>query len=554
MKKFNTFMITTLACTQLLASSIEVDYRFQQVDGKRIAEKAVKEIETLDENDVSDKGILKSLLVLKLAKTFQMSLEKFEKTCKGRAPGPTPRCPRPVPTPRPVQPTRPANPAASPATTPVATTPRCIPNPTPTVDETKCKEERQQVALELTADLKEVNKEILALDTKMDVMTEFIALGHKLAENMKKAQPRRYYPRPMGGPAYRPSRAMGAPSAPMPTARAASPGSLNVTTGGAQSVDAFKMAIENEQVPSKDFLTMEGFLNHFDLPLLNTIKCEQVLCVFPEYLVDAEKKKLFVQLGMDTNVTAATFKRKKLNLSIVLDISGSMGAMDGTELDRIEWAKKSLTKTVQEMNKDDLLSIVLFNGTSKVLLDATPVAKKGDILKKIATIQAGGSTNVHAGLKDGFNIVSKNFVAGAENRVILISDAGLNTGVTAESELLKLVSDFASEEIGLTAIGLGLNFNQKFIHAITMSKGGNYLFVNSGKGLKKYVDQFDYLVSPMAYNFKAELKFDGVEAKLVKAYGVPAKKDALVQELMDIRTLFFTSAGGGAILLEYDLK
>ncbi len=161
---------------------------------------------------------------------------------------------------------------------------------------------------------------------------------------------------------------------------------------------------------------------------------------------------------------------------------------------------------------------------------------------------------MEAGLRDGYNLVSKSFLKDAENRVVLISDAGLNTGATSEEALIRLISDFAGEDIGLTAIGLGLNFNEKFIHGITLGKGSNYIFVNSGKGLENYFKQFDFLVSPIAYNFKAELKLEGLEAKLVKTFGVPMKADAKVQELLDIRTLFLASEGGGTILLEYDLK
>jgi Ca-activated chloride channel family protein len=143
---------------------------------------------------------------------------------------------------------------------------------------------------------------------------------------------------------------------------------------------------------------------------------------------------------------------------------------------------------------------------------------------------------------------------GLENRVILISDAGLNTGVTDENILLKEVADYAGEHVGLTAIGVGDNFNQKFVRKITESQGGNYLFVQSGKRMIEYFQQFDFFVSPVAYNLKAQLNVEGLEAKLAKAYGVPTVPGEPLRDVIDIRSLFLAASGGGALLLEYDLK
>ena len=71
--------------------------------------------------------------------------------------------------------------------------------------------------------------------------------------------------------------------------------------------------------------------------------------------------------------------------------------------------------------------------------------------------------------------------------------------------------------------------------------------------MNRFFDSFDYLVTPVAYDFKAELDLSSINATLVRAYGVPADKDEPVRELINIRTLFFSEAGG-AILLEYKLK
>jgi len=298
---------------------------------------------------------------------------------------------------------------------------------------------------------------------------------------------------------------------------------------------------------------MEGFLSEFDLPL-NNMGCDKLICVQPAILIDQKKGKLFVQVGMNSSVTEKNFKRKNLNLSVVLDVSGSMGANDGTAKSRIEWAKDALRETLAKLNPSDYFSIILFDSTHSVLLDTVLVENKDSILKLIDTIYPRGSTNLESGLRKGFELVESRIEPGYENRVILISDAGLNTGVTDPRSLLRLVTDYSSMGIGLTSIGIGENFNQEFIHNITMSRGGSYIFVNSGKEMNNYFENFDFLVTPVAYNFKTSLNFLGSSAKFVKAYGIPqAKGEGSSLAISNVATLFFVGEGGGAIILEYDI-
>ncbi len=331
---------------------------------------------------------------------------------------------------------------------------------------------------------------------------------------------------------------------------------IGVTGGGAQDAGALRFVIEAGSIPTPDLFSMEGFLSEFQLSL-SSQACDKILCVNPAYKLDLDKKKLFVQIGMGTSVTAETFKRKPLNISFVLDISGSMEATDGTERNRLEWAKLALTESMKKLNPTDVVSVVLFDDQEEVLFApdfATNIESK---IAQIAAIQTRGGTNVESGLRRGFELVSEHFKPNYENRVVLLSDAGLNTGIISEAELVRLVSDAAGERINLTAIGVGVNFNQGFIHGITLNKGANYVFVQSGKGLQNYINQFDFLTTPVAFNFKAQIEVQGMKAKLANVYAMPKKPDAPVLDLVDIRTLFLTSSeggGGGATLLEYDLE
>lgn len=471
---------------------------------------------------VGNEKIIKTLFLVRLATTIKKSIKEYEETCKN------------------------VNPLGS-----LHNDPRSrefdsiLP---PEEFKRECKEERETVASNLLVEIKKHDQELqdnyslIADDKVMEIMD----LGRKLAKNMKEKEI--YFPYPINPPMPIPcDPATGC--IPVRMDMVASMGGMNVTAGGAQDINSFRKMVNDGLVPSSTSLPIEGFLSEFDLSIDNSY-CKELICLVPALYMNS--KKMFVQIGMGSNMTKEIFKRNPVNLSIVLDISGSMSATDNTEKTRLDWAKETIRHIVNELNAEDYLSIVIFDSDSEIFLGTANVTNKNEIIRKVNSLRTGGSTNLEKGLRNGYQLVSENFITGYENRVILISDAGLNTGTTDDTDLLKLVSDYAGEKIGLTAVGLGLNFNQKFIHQITKSQGGNYVFVNSGKQMLKLVNNFNYLVTPVAYNFKARLSFGGINAKLKKAYGVPMNENEQSHDLIDIRTLFF-SENGGAILLEYDL-
>lgn len=333
--------------------------------------------------------------------------------------------------------------------------------------------------------------------------------------------------------------------------------SMTVTAGGVQDFGFFRKVIYDGNVPHEENLTMEGLLSEFNLALTETA-CDQLVCLHSAIAYSSDVNKAYIQLAMNSNTNPEKFTRKPLNLAIVLDVSGSMRAKDNTLQSRLEWAKDAAFKTVAELSENDYFSLVVFDTNSEILIEPAPVNDKDSINVVIDGLKTKNSTNLEAGLRDGYKLVSKNIFNlddSYENRVILITDARLNTGVTEEKEVLQLVTDYASQSVGLTAIGIGANFNHSFIHGITHSRGGNCIFVQSGEEMYDYFNAFNFLVTPVAFNFNALLNFVDIDATLVNAYGIPNNENAPLAEILSIPTLFFAgSSNGGAILLEYDLN
>ena len=461
----------------------------------------------------SDPRLPRTLLILDMGKAMVRHLEAWNKGHCRIEPA------RPVPCPMP---------GAD-----VIWPPRC-PVPVP------CGE-YQHVAAELEKDIEEFSSRLDAMDDDRDIR-ETLDLMRRLADNMKTNVP--YGPDPRIEADYG-----GVPGSGAAVRTPGGGGGAGVTTGGAQDFGLVRKLINDGRVPGAGALVMEGYLSTFDLSLSGQA-CDQLLCVSPAIARDDDSGTMTVQLAMGSSIDAASFRRRPLNLAIVLDISGSMSASDQTGRSRLEWAKDALRKTVAELNEGDLLAIELFDTRAETLLAPTPVTDPDAILALVAPLQTRGSTNLEEGLRRGFRHVAAHHSPERESRVILISDAGLNTGETNPDTILELVERAAAGGTGLTAIGIGQNFKQGFIDKISQSRGGNYIFVHSGSGLYDYFNGFDFLVTPVAYDFKATMELEGIDAKLRAVYGLPGDVDP-AKNLLNVQTLFL-SHRGGAIILEYE--
>jgi len=106
---------------------------------------------------------------------------------------------------------------------------------------------------------------------------------------------------------------------------------LGMAVGGAKDTNNFKANIDNGYLPKLDSITYEGqFYNHYFDTGLGGKECKSLFC--PSYSSAkrvnnfSNEEEYFLSVGLNSGVDAKDFKRKKLNLVIVLDISGSMSA------------------------------------------------------------------------------------------------------------------------------------------------------------------------------------------------------------------------------------
>jgi len=146
--------------------------------------------------------------------------------------------------------------------------------------------------------------------------------------------------------------------------------------------------------------------------------------------------------------------------------------MQGNRLDTV---KLTAIDLIRHLGPQDIFSLVKFNDWAELLI---PPGSQSDIKStemKIQLLQAGGGTEIFKGLDLGFSQVSQSISRDRVNHIILITD-GRTYGDEANCE--QLADQSAAMGIGISALGIGSQWNDKFLDRITSKTGGICRYVS----------------------------------------------------------------------------
>lgn len=194
--------------------------------------------------------------------------------------------------------------------------------------------------------------------------------------------------------------------------------------------------------------------------------------------------------------------RLPMNISIVLDRSGSMG-----DEGKIDYAKAALRKLVDQLQSEDVLSIVIYDDIIDVLRPAKRVGTNKYLIKHlIDDIYPRGSTNLGGGMMEGLRQVERNLNREYVNRVVLLSDGLANQGITDPLQLDRIARSYRAKCISLTTMGVGMDYNENLMVGLAQNGGGNYYFIETPSSLASIMNrEFKTLSTVVAQNASIEL-------------------------------------------------
>ena len=365
----------------------------------------------------------------------------------------------------------------------------------------------------------------------------------------------------------------------MDTAEAsvASEATIGYSVGGAKDINNFRENIKEGYFPLETDITYEGIYYDYSFDTGDTNIADSSKMFYPTYSTAiskdpiSENEEYYVSVGLNSNIKEEDFARKKLNLVLVLDISGSMSSsISGYYYDldedesretktKMRLAEESINILLDKLNPEDSVGIVLFDDSGYL---AKPLNLVGDtnisaIKNHVLEVQAMGGTNFEAGYKlanDTFDEYGIGNTQEYENRIIVITDAMPNVGETSKEGLRKLMEENAGKGIYTSFIGVGLDFNTEVVKNITDVRGANYYSVSSEEEFKTRMgEEFEFMITPLVFDLNMDLEADGFEIE--KIYGTDSI-DAEKGNILHVNTLFPSKTNedgevrGGIILLK----
>lgn len=168
--------------------------------------------------------------------------------------------------------------------------------------------------------------------------------------------------------------------------------------------------------------------------------------------------------------------RLPLNLGVVLDRSGSM-----YDERRLEFVIEAVKFLAENAAPDDNIAVVAFADKAQVILHPGQIHDKGAVrraLDDIDLLEIGGGTQMALGMRAAIDEVKRNLAPNRLNRVLVLTD-----GQTYEETACLDLSNQNREQMSFSAMGVGVEFNEKLLMRIAQDSHGKYHFIDGPENI-----------------------------------------------------------------------
>ncbi|MEA5580548.1 VWA domain-containing protein [Nodularia harveyana UHCC-0300] len=165
--------------------------------------------------------------------------------------------------------------------------------------------------------------------------------------------------------------------------------------------------------------------------------------------------------------------RRNLNLSLVIDRSGSMAGLP------LHHALKAAESVVDQLESNDILSVVVYDDRVDTVISPQPVINKPALKQSIRKVEVGGMTNLSGGWLQSCEYVQAQLDPQKINRVLLLTDGHANMGIRDPQVLTATSGKKAEEGITTTTLGFAQGFNEDLLIGMARAANGNFYFIQS---------------------------------------------------------------------------
>ena len=285
-------------------------------------------------------------------------------------------------------------------------------------------------------------------------------------------------------------------------------------------------------VDTASYSNIRRFINQGTLPPAGAVRIEEMVNYFSYSYPQPSGKHPFsvtAELGpcpwneshqlVRIGLKARDIDKKDLppsNMVFLVDVSGSMSARN-----KLPLLKQSMKMLVKQLDKDDRVSMVVYAGSDRIVLEPTAGSEQQKILAAIDSLGAGGSTHGSSGIITAYRLAEQVFMPKGNNRIILASDGDFNVGTTSRGELQKLVEEKRKSGIFLTVLGFGMgNYHDDTMEILADKGNGNYAYIDNLLEAKKVmVKEMSGTLFALARDVKVQVEFNPAKVGAYRLIG-----------------------------------
>jgi Ca-activated chloride channel family protein len=296
--------------------------------------------------------------------------------------------------------------------------------------------------------------------------------------------------------------------------------SVDVDTASYSNTRRF---LNNGQLPPKDAVRIEELINYFSYDYPQPVGTSPFSVMAEVSECPWNMSHRLVHIGLQGKRLEAENVPAR-NLVFLLDVSGSMN-----DPRKLPLLKSALAFLVEQLNARDRVAIVVYAGSSGLVLPATSGDRKGEILAALGQLEAGGSTNGGQGITLAYQIAQENFIRDGVNRVILATDGDFNVGVTNEGDLVRLIEEKRRGGVFLTVLGFGTgNLKDATMEKLADKGNGNYAYIDSLEEARKvFGNEVGATLVTIAKDVKIQVEFN---PKQVAGYRLIGYENRLLRD------------------------
>ena len=288
--------------------------------------------------------------------------------------------------------------------------------------------------------------------------------------------------------------------------------SIDVDTASYSNVRRF---LNMNQLPPADAVRIEELVNYFTYDYARPSGVHPIGASMEVADAPWNSRHRLVRIGIKARDIDAK-QRPPSNLVFLIDVSGSMNTPQ-----KLPLVKSGLKMLVDQLGENDMVSIVVYAGTSGLVLPPTSGERKDVIAQAIDNLQAGGSTNGGAGIQLAYQQATDNFIRGGVNRVILVTDGDFNVGITSQGDLTRLIEDRAKSGVFLSVLGFGMgNLKDSTMERLADMGNGHYAYIDTlNEARKVLVEEMSNTLVTVAKDVKIQVDFNPARVEAYRLIG-----------------------------------